>query len=225
MFKLKITHKNTYSEVGQANPLRWRIMLRKGDTLHSQSGLLKCKDFFNDVVAYKRAKLKFKIYSFENDVKFNREGLYLHLTEIQNQDTFCDNMNVLNQTIFDDLQTIVGYTKQADGSVVICIPHKLWNNTYYISLVTMMIRLCNYNTKYDTWESFFAKTAPIYTIETAFSLKAQAYVLEKGFRIPRKLRGMYFWAGKDYHSKNQPKPMANIVHNNGVSNWVQFLGV
>ena len=56
MFKIKNTHKITYSEVGQPNPLRWRIMLRRKDTLHSQSGLIKCKDFFNDVEIHDSGK-------------------------------------------------------------------------------------------------------------------------------------------------------------------------
>lgn len=223
MFKLNITHKNTYSEIGQSNPLRWRIMHKEGDVLSSQSGLLKCKDFFNDVVAYKRAKLAFKIYYFDNQIKFNREGLYIHLTAIDNQERFCNNLGIINVRMGSDLQTHFNFVKMDDGSVVICIPHKLWKNTYYISLLSMMIRLCNYKTEYDSWESFFAKNAPINKVETAFTEKAKAFACEKGFRLPVKLRKLWFWAGDNYHSGNQEKPMGSVIHNNGVSNWVQFL--
>ena len=51
MFKLTLTHNNKYSEIPQPNPMRWRIMLRDKKELISQSGLIRCRDFFNDLVA------------------------------------------------------------------------------------------------------------------------------------------------------------------------------
>lgn len=225
MLELKLTHKNTYAEIGQANPMRWRLLHKRKGVFYSQSGLIKCKDFFNDVVAWKQAKQKFSIYSFSNKVKFNREGMYFHLTAIADQDKFIHNLFTLNQRIMQDLKVYIKFTGMKDGSMVICIPHKLWRNTYYISLASMMIRLCNYDKQYDTWEDFFADTAPLCTIETAFSKKTREYTKENGFKIPAKLRKLWFWAGKDYHSGNQAKPMGSVIHNNGVNNWVQFLGV
>ena len=65
MFKLTIKHKQTYGEIPQANPLRWRIMYREKKELVSQSALIKCKDFFNDVVAWKNAQAEIKIYGFD----------------------------------------------------------------------------------------------------------------------------------------------------------------
>lgn len=224
MFKLNITHTNSYNEIPQSNPIRWRIMYKSKDTLNSQSGLLKCKDFFNDVVAYKNSKKEFSIYNFSNKVKFNREGLYVHLTEIANCEMFCNNLAVVNARLYKDLKTFLNYECLEDGSVVVCIPHKLWRTTYYISLVTMAIRLCNYKMAYDSWESMFDKKAPAITTESAFTQQAIKYVTKKGFRIPVKLRKMWFWAGDKYHSGNQEKPMASVIHNNGVSSWVQFLG-
>jgi len=43
-----------YAEMPQPNPLSWRIMHKRGDTLVSQSCPIRCKDFFNDVVAWKQ---------------------------------------------------------------------------------------------------------------------------------------------------------------------------
>ena len=225
MLELKLTHKNTYAEIGQANPMRWRLLHKRKGVFYSQSGLIKCKDFFNDVVAWKRAKQKFSIYSFSNKVKFNRDGMYFHLTSISNDLLFKHNLDVLNTRIKEDLGVEISYFKHTDTSAVICIPHKLWKNTYYISLVSMMIRLCNYDKQYETWGDFFDEKAPLCTIETAFSKKTREYTKENGFKIPANLRKFWFWAGKDYHSGNQVKPMGSVIHNNGVNNWVQFLGV
>ena len=222
---LKITHKNTYAEIAQANPLRWRIMHKQKGVYHSQSGLIKCKDFFNDIVAWKQGKKEFSIYNFKNKVKFNRDGLFFHLTEVKNVERFMLNLNCINERLISDLKTHLDCFQHDDHSVILCIPHKLWKNTYYISLVSMMIRLCNYDKQYETWEDFFDDKAPLTTVETAFSKKTKDYTKENGFKIPANLRKFWFWAGKDYHSGNQAKPMGSVIHNNGVNNWVNFLGV
>jgi hypothetical protein len=223
MFKIVIKNNDNYAEMHQDNPMRWRIMLRKGQTLTSQSGLIKCKDFFNDIVANKQHGMKFKVYNFNNEIKFNKPGLYIHLTEIYNQETFCNNLHALNDKLHEQLNVIVHYVEQQDGSVVIVIPHKLWKNTYYISLVTMMIRLCNYKFKFETWDDFFSDKSPMNTTETAFTAKAKLFAKKHGFKLPHGLNKYWFWAGKEYNSANQDKPMVNIVHNNGVSNWTHFM--
>lgn len=223
MFNLKIEHNNTYNEIGQPNPLRWRVMLRKNNTMHSQSGLIKCKDFFNDIVAFKQAKMEFSIYHFSNAVKFNREGLYLHLTELYDVDQFCDNMDIVNDKLYEQLKVEVGIWPRADGSAIVLIPNKLWKNTYYISLVSMLIRLCNYKVDYTSWDSIFKHDAPINMIENAFTPKAKARVKQQGFVLPRGYRTYWFWAGKNCHSKDGKKVMPSVVHNNGVSSWNQWL--
>ena len=222
MFKLDITHKNTYSEIPQANPLRWRIMYRKGDTLSSQSGILKCKDFFNDIVAYKKAKLTFSIYSFSNKVKFNRDGLYLHLTDLYNYEKFMENIVVVNNKLQEQLKVGLKLFPINETSAVLCIPHKLWKNTYYISMVSMLIRLCNYNIQYTTWESIFDPAAPINTAESAFSAKAKERALKHGFKLPKALQKFWYWAGVA-NSGDGKKVIPSVVHNNGVSSWNQWM--
>ena len=224
MFKTKITHKTSYSEVPQPNPLRWRIMYRDKDILTSQSGLIKCKDFFNDMVAYQNAKLKFHIYGFKNDVKFNRYGVYLLLTGIADRDKFFANLDVLNARIEQDLGTKVSYYKASRGKnrAIVHIPKPLWKSTYYISLVTMMIRLCNYNYSYQKWEDFFNKDAPINTVDTAFNDKAKALTKEQGFALPQ-AKDYWFFARFGFNSGSN-KPMSNsIIHNNGCSDWAVAL--
>jgi hypothetical protein len=225
MFKLKNTHKITYSEVGQPNPLRWRIMLRKKDTLHSQSGLIKCKDFFNDVVAWKQGKHRFKIYLFDNKITFNRAGLYFILTGISNREMFLANLDVLNEKIKENLNTKISYyTTARKSKVVIHIPNPLWENTYYISVVSMMIRLCNYNCVYKKWEDFFHADAPMNTAENAFNPKAKALVLTNGFTIPKVAKGCWYYARFGWTSKSDKPVHGTTVHNNGASDWAMALG-
>lgn len=225
MFEIKILKKHNaqYNEIPQPNPLRWRIMYRKGDVLTSQSCLIKCKDFFNDVVAWKKAKKAFVIYNFKNNVKFNREGLYLHLTEVGEMDTFVNNLYRVNQRIFDDLKVILRYTVMDDHSIVVIIPNKLWNNTYYISLVSMMIRLCNYNVKYDNWSSFFDDNAPINTAEEAFTDAAKAFTQKNGFKLLTKYHKLWYNSTDGWNSASGKELIGSIIHNNGVCDWVRSM--
>lgn len=224
MFKLKNTHKITYAEVEQSNPLRWRIMLRKKNTLTSQSGLIKCKDFFNDVVAWKQGKHQFKIYSFDNNITFNRAGLYFVLTGISNREMFLANLDVLNDKIKKNLNTKISYyTTARKSKVVIHIPNPLWENTYYISAVSMMIRLCNYNCIYKTWEDFFHKDAPMNTAEHSFNPEAQALVLTNGFTIPEVAKGCWYYARFGWTSQSDKPVQGVTIHNNGASDWAKAL--
>ena len=225
MFEINILkkHKGQYAEIDQPNPLRWRIMHRSKDVLTSQSCLIKCKDFFNDVVAWKKAKKAFVIYGFRNNIKFNREGLYLHLTEVGEMDVFVNNLYKVNQRVFDDLKVYLEYFIMDDQSIVILIPNKVWSNTYYISLVSMMIRLCNYNVKYDTWESFFDDNAPINTVEEAFNDNAKAFTQKNGFKLLTKYRKLWYNSTDGWNSASGKELMGSIIHNNGVCDWVKSM--
>ncbi len=221
MFKLNITHKNTYSEMGQANPMKWRIMYKEeDDSLSSQSGLIICKDFFNDIVAWKQAKEAFKIYNFDNKIKFNDEGVYFLLSNIAKR-AFNKNVKVMNERLEKDLGVSCKTFQQGAGKVVILIPNEVWASTYLISVVSMSIRVCNYNVLYDTWESFFNENAPLNTIETAFTSEAKIFVLEYGFILPKPLQGHWYFAPYGHHSKSTHEINANVVHNNGASNWAR----
>jgi hypothetical protein len=224
MFKIKIlkTHNKEYAELDQPNPLRWRIMHRKGDELVSQSSLIKCKDFFNDVVAWKKAKKHLEIYNFKNKIRFNKEGLYFHLTEISDVDKFVYNLYVLNARLRQDLKTEIMCAPR-ENSVILLIPHILWRNTYYISLVSMMLRLCNYNVKYETWDSFFDDKAPLNTIEGAFTEQAKKFTQKNGFKLLTKYRKLWYNSSNGWNSASNKPLMASVIHNNGVCDWVRSM--
>ena len=141
MFKINILkkHKGQYAEIDQPNPLRWRIMHRSKDVLTSQSCLIKCKDFFNDVVAWKKAKKAFVIYSFKNNIKFNKGGVYFHLTEIADRNLFIKNLDIVDVRLEQDLGVSLTVWNDSPTSVVVLIPQKIFNSTYYISLLSMIL--------------------------------------------------------------------------------------
>ena len=225
MFEVNILkkHKGQYAEIDQPNPLRWRIMHRSKDVLTSQSCLIKCKDFFNDVVAWKKAKKSFTIYGFKNNIKFNREGLYVHLTDIEDVNTFLHNLYVMDERLERDLKIGMSWYVQEDNSIVVLIPHKVFSNTYYISLLSMLIRLCNYNTKYADWDSVFDENAPINTIEEAFTDKAKTFTQKNGFKLLTKYRKLWYNSTDGWNSASGKDLIASIIHNNGVCDWVKSM--
>lgn len=225
MFKLTIKHKQTYGEVPQANPLRWRIMYREKKELVSQSALIKCKDFFNDVVAWKNAQTEIKIYGFDNKIKFNRAGLYFCLTNIDSLRRFKKNIAVINQRLEQDLNTKLTIYSLGRGKAVLHIPNELWKTTYRISTVTMLIRVSNYEYEFTDWESFFAPQSPLNTVETAFKEGAKKLVQHQGFLEPEKAKGCWYFS-RNGHTSNGKNPFfPSIVHNNGAQDWANALNI
>lgn len=226
MFKIEINKNVTYGEISQPNPMRWRIMRRNKKTLTSQAGIMKCKDFFNDLVAYRKTGKKFSIYGFDNStVTFNKYGLYMLLTEIQWPEQFIQNVNAtLNAKLKEQLQTEVKMYKQGKTSVVVHIPNALWENTYRISLATMVLRLCNYSMTYDCWDDLYKPHAPMNTVDSAFNVKAKAFTKQHGFILPEQYQKYWFYAGANYNPDiSDWYCYTTVVHNNGCTNWCTYM--
>lgn len=218
---IKPEHQSTtiYTESAQANPLRWRIVHREKNTLTSQASLMKCKDYFNDLVAL-RLGHKFSIYGFSNEtIKFNKWGLYIVLTGIAKPDQFIANVdNAINVRMKADVGTTVRCWKQCNDCVVIRIPTKLWTNTYTISLVTMLLRVCNNNIDLTCWDDLYAETSPLNTIERSFTADAKTITKHLGFKPPI---DTWYWYSASYNGqKGWNTTIGGLtIHNNGCSAW------
>jgi hypothetical protein len=224
MFNIKIkpehnTGSSPYTESPQANPLRWMIMYREKDVLTSQAAVMRCKDYFNDLVALRQGHV-FSIYGFKNDtVKFNKWGLYILLTGINKPDLFIDNVNKsINVRMKEDLSTSVRCWKQPDGSVVIRIPNKVWENTYAVSLVTMMLRVCNNNIELNSWDELYGDQSPLNTMERSFTAQAKKLTKKIGFKAPI---DTWYYYNTQYNGVNGWTTSVGglTVHNNGCSAW------
>lgn len=213
---------NEYAEMDQPNPLTWRIMHKRGDMLVSQTNPIKCKDFFNDVVAWKNAKHAFSIYNFDNRIKFNKDGLHVLLTNIDNMGKFMYNFAVVAVKLDEDLGVDIQTYTVPEGLVVV-LPTKVFKTTYYVSLLTMMIRCCNYNIEYESWDDFYNEDAPMNTIETAFDDAAKEFTKQNGFKLLTKYRKLWYNSTHGWNSASGHELVASIIHNNGVVNWVKSM--
>lgn len=223
---IKPEHNQTgiLTESSQVNPLRWRIMYREKDILTSQAQLMKCKDYFNDLVALRKGHV-FTVYGFKNDtVKFNKWGLYILLTEVGKADQFIGNVEkAINVRLKADMGTSIRCWKQDDKSVVIRIPNKMWESTYYISLLTMMLRVCNNNVEFSSWDDLYSDKSPLNTVERSFTQDAKLFTKHLGFKLPI---DTWYYYNSQYNGMGEVNIAAiggSTIHNNGCSAWCSHI--
>lgn len=225
-FNLKLNNNKYYSEIGQKNPLRWKVLYKNADTsLEDQTGWIKCKDFFNDSVAYFKAGSEFEVCGYQSKIKKNDEGVYFLLKYITDMKSFLANIDVVSAQIHKDLGTgltCVPNDGAADEAILL-IPNELWESTYRISLVTFVIRCCNYGYQFKSWKDVWATEAPSHTQERAFSVDAINRARDDGFKLPEKYAKYWFFAGKDHNSEKAPNTKGGIIHNNGCTNWNHWM--
>lgn len=226
---MKVIYKGfgTYSEISQQNSIRWVILKKDGDNFVSQSSVLKCKDFFNDWVYTRKTGKPMSIYGFDTgkmtDVDPNKAGfLLVYNLTIQ----FKDNLHILNTWleeqgtpgifILEDyiLEELPGDFK----SMIIEIPPYFLENTYRISLLSLLIRLMNVDTQFTSWNEVVSFK---YNTQDQ-SLFDRVIKLNLWFNYHPKVKNYIYYAGPEYNSKGTFQSI--FIHNNGVVNWGTFLG-
>jgi hypothetical protein len=222
--KITYTHKNTYAEEGQPNPIRWLILSGTPETgFKNESEWLKCKDFFNDyAVAYQGGK-RFNIYGFDtSNMHIPKTGEPVYIAVKETTEYFDVNMGVVNQWLSDrGLPRISCHKGTNDADYVLEFPEYFFRNTYNISLISLIIRLCNI-------EYFFKDFEEMKVYQTFPQKDQQKWnqVVAKDvfFNIPKKLQEYIWYCGKQHNSKNPPADYAlsSLVHNCGVLTWQSY---
>lgn len=222
--KINIKINKLYNEMEQVNPIRWKTLFKEEDgSFSDQSGWIKCKDFYNDTVAFFKEGSVFSLYGYENNIKKNDEGVHFLLKYIKDTGSFIENLHVMNTQMMEDLGCCVLASVYSKDEVTCLIPTKLWDSTYHISMVTMCIRLCNYGVQYTCWQDFWDAKSPAVTLDKAFDGDALANAKTMGFKLPEMFKDYWFYAGPQYNSKVTPKQKGGIVHNNGVCQWSMWM--
>jgi hypothetical protein len=223
---MKITLKNLsihYSEIPQPNPLRWYIVVPKGAaTYENVSGELKCKDFFNDLAYTIQTGKDFSIYGFNaGTYSPPKKDKPVYLAVKHTTAYFEGNMKVLNKWLEKDQGfPAVGVEKSQEGIYLLTIPPIYWTNTYYTSLITLVIRLMNQEEAFSSFDEVIKKTT--------FAVQDQnlwkQVVAKKWFfkNLPTKLSKYVYYCGEAYNSEKQVDAysISQLVHNNGVIGWM-----
>ena len=213
MPKITDTLSKTYSEIGQDNPIRWEILYKEADaTYTSQSGLIKCKDFFNELVRKYNTGQDSTIYRFDTkEIKLNDEGIYFRMHYIADMDVFNTN---LSSTVPDVTNEELNKTTS-----LLFIPRKYFASTYLTSLVSYVVRICNVKTLVGTLEEAITNTT-----DCALKEDGKALANKWGFSVPEKYQQYWYYCGDKENSVDNPTPYsASIVHNNGVQSWSSYV--
>lgn len=212
----------TYAEIPQVNPLRWTILLRNEDGSFSpQSGLIKCKDFFNDLVG-KYYGTSGAIYGFDTkSIKVNDDGVWFLLTHVHKnfQQNLHDFLNPLLNDVFGE-----GLHPEyvENGGIVLKIPKTIFSNTYYVSLVTFLIRVCSMNYLHKDLEDVFHNPNNPCRKDESQITDVYKRISKWGFNLPEDLKKYWFYCGPDLNSETHPdiaRTQISVLHNNGIMSW------
>lgn len=208
----------TYSEANQANPIRWQLYYydRENDTFIAQAKEMKCKDYFNDVVAKIHGYEKLRtVYGFDaNTVKTNDEGVYIRVTNLNKH--FLDNLNgPIRDVLVKDGQPPVEVVHTFnDKDLLLLFPIQLWSNTYTISIVTAMIRCGNYGKllpAFEEWPKEAVWKADAFS--TAEHYGYRNILMRNRTRPPRE--GFWMFYNNEYNSEHLHRVSMSTVHNCG----------
>lgn len=224
--KINITNKSAYAEEGQPNPMRWLLLSRNEDgSYKNESAWLKCKDFFNDLAYTIQTGKSFTIYGFNagnmNPSK-KGESVYMLLDVLTNN--FVDNLVTINEWLVDEQgMPYIEWEIQKDDKVFIKLPPEYFKNTYNISLITLIIRLLNYD---DLVFKSFKDLEKCKKFPHGDQWKWDTAVA-KGiyFNLPKELEQYIWYQGKEYNNikKSEGYDIPGLVHNCGLCAWTKAM--
>lgn len=199
----------SYSEVGQNNPLRWCIVYEEENGILSpQSGWVKCKDFFNDLVAACNGN-GFSIYGF-NSAKMKVNDGFVGMVLKECVPEFMDNVKrtgVISVGEFFPLGKGMVYVKFSKD--------KTFKTAFDISLASYAIRLCNTTKVLNNWAELFSQEN--IKFDCPVNQETIAWVKEKGFAaIPDSLRKYPIAVVTAGGVVNAVKSSSSTIHNNGI---------
>lgn len=205
-----------YTEVGQTNPLRWYLLEKVDGGFKYQSGIFKCKDYFNDLVSKYRG-LDSNIYGFNTaSMTLNEEGVYVRLVELIDAKVFEQNIAKVNEMARKDGFPDLVFDEVGDREAILLIPRKYFDCTWSTSLVTYLIRISNVAVVIADIQNH-----PTKAVDCPFR-NYYDRVFAQGFKPP--LAGHWYYAMKDYTNLTKPFSFYS-VHDNGVAAWMSFVDV
>jgi len=194
---------NGYSQMLQPNPLKWELYFLEEDVLLPQTTPFVCRDFFNEVVAWYFGKT-YGVYRFDTrEMKFNTYGVFVRLYEIRKG--FLENVNKFLQPLLPEGEnSLVFVPLEKEGEYLTLIPRTYFNSTYTISKLTKILRLCNQEQVYETFEQL--AEAGRETIDYGF---------DNGRLFPKEPFNTYWWYATEQHNSNGEFAGEHVIHDNG----------
>lgn len=229
--KMKITYQGfpgSYIENDQHNPIRWTMLEEVEDKVFKNTtNRFRCRDYFNDFVAFNRGIPKFSTYGMDSDQgKVDKDGgFYILLTGC-----LSNLMQNLQEVINPELESVYGVglatipVNQEDitgflvdkHDMIVYVPKELLKSTLRLSLITLFIRNCNQRHFVKSYENLlddsFAADGQLR--EGVMNLlRTHNYLLEK--------EDKYIWyCSEKYNSVVSPHEVGMVIHDCGVGTYL-----
>jgi len=212
-----LPNKNKFvlSEETQQNPLRWAIFKYQGDNKFvQQTPPFRCKDYFNDFVA-KYHGHEVSIFGIHTGkVEVDSFGMFVGLQHTTPQ--FVDNLlRVLNPKLQEEFGIELVPTT-VDEWVLVLFPRVLFDSTYTISLLTLIIRACNDVTEWANYDHLVEGSLE------SLILSHKGWLKSAKLLPPEHLRKYWFFSHETYHNETVAPgsySFSNHVHNTGCFTW------
>lgn len=221
MLKVNFKPFARYAEETQPNPLQWAIVAPDEDGVFQQSSAwIICKDFFNDLAYFLQTGHGFSIYGFNagqiGGVYNKHDPVFMVVKNFK--PTFVNNVDKVNDYLASKGYPIVQISNVDKDHLLIKWDPWFFSNTYYISLMSLIIRLCNYGHAFNSFGDL-VKTKD-------FATKDQQkwdQVVNKGvfFDLPEKVKDYVWYYGPNCNSESKfdNYRIPSLVHNCGVLAW------
>ena len=215
MYKFEPDFAYHYSEAPQANPLRWQVYYREGDTFTPQTGRFMCKDYLNDVAARYHGK-DVIAYGLNNaNMKLNDDGIWLRLYHVTKPDVFMHNIACcINEEKPDFPLTM----EVVDDTILMFMPRYYFNQTYLTSLASYIIRISNGDKKFKSLQD--ALTSKAAQADRAICEQGIVAALSWRFDVPEEFQQYWTYYSATYNSLLD-NYSGSAIHNCGVMAWTE----
>lgn len=145
-----------YLESPQANPISWQLLKNVGEnTFQCVTSHFKCKDFFNDFCVFLHTGHEFTVYQMpiKQDM-FNLDWVGIPILLHNTLPGFEQNVKeLLNPYLCaQDMPPLTQLEQVEENKWFINIPAEYFKNTFYISTLTLLIRIMNQPVIVGTWD-------------------------------------------------------------------------
>ena len=233
----KLEQASKLTQTGQHNPLRWICLKHLSEeTFENTTPWFRCKDYFNDSVAWYHQKEKFSIYGMSSDsFVFNEDGsMYVGVSNITSQ--FENNLKLLDKieegmgckvSVVGKTEEVLsaethpGLTEDSKGLVVLHLSKECFVSTFRISMVTWLIRMANVSKKYKTYLDVFKDTKEMEKVTNFSELVKCKLPLLDFSKLDEKGYSWFYGAGQNSQKVEKITSYeSSWVHNAGANQWL-----
>ena len=219
--------KHNYTESGQKNPIRWMVLHQTGENEYENTtDWFRCKDYFNDFVAYKHGHDEFQVYGMTSSWgKFDANGGMYVLVK----DTLSGFEHNIQTVILNEFTESWGVSIHAlkltpeqvpsiDNAYLLWLSPECFVSTFRSSLITLLLRNCNTNFKFDSFDQRLDRAL---ILDGHLSPHAYFMLKEHKYNFPAQAKHAWYCGGRYY--PGGLKVDGGTIHDNGIVSWSEWV--